>query len=137
MRPGKPLVASVSGYTAARGRPADHTQILPQLRSTHRILKSLHNCRLEEKKLDLRAAHSANRKVCGPAKNRRRMDVENKGMHEFATYSQCAQSKWAPGSGIWTMFSARVVVLIFGRLSTRLKKVRWRQAHRLFFWGNT
>jgi coenzyme PQQ precursor peptide PqqA len=62
------------------------------------------------------------------------MDVENKSMHEFATYSQFVQSKWAAGSGIWTMLSPRVV-LIFGKLSTRLINVRWRQAHRLFFWG--
>ena len=78
---------------------------------------------------------SANRRLCGPAKNRRQMDVENRSMHEFATYSQFVQSKWAAGSGIWTIFSPRVV-LIFGQLSTRLINVRWRQAHRLFFWGN-
>ena len=37
------------------------------------------------------------------------MDVENKSMHEFATYSQFVQSKWTAGSGIWTTFSPRVV----------------------------
>ena len=45
------------------------------------------------------------------------------------------QSKWAAGSGIWTMFSPRVV-LIFGKLSTRLINVRWR--HRIdYSFGGT